>query len=85
MSKIFWNDAKKKIPTKSGRYMCVCEPIVDDDYEVECIYFTMDLSKLAPGEFKNEKRPGWVEWNCEYGYAEIKDVMYWLPLPSKPD
>lgn len=85
MSKIFWNDAKKKIPTKSGIYMCVCEPIVDDDYDVECIYFTIDLSGLASGEFKNEKRPGQVEWNCEYGYAEIKDVMYWLPLPSKPD
>ena len=36
-------------------------------------------------DFPNEHRPGWYEYDDEYGYIERNDITHWMPLPNLPE
>lgn len=44
-----------------------------------------DLHKVDPCNFRGKHRPGWVDWDDEYGYYEYYAVTHWMPLPEPPE
>ena len=36
-------------------------------------------------QFRGKKRPGWYEYDCDWGYIKYDNVTHWLPLPEMPE
>lgn len=79
-----WTSVKDRLPEKQGRYLCVINGIVRDDYVSICS-FTKNLHKFDEFDFPNENRPGWYNYDGEHGYYEVGGVKYWMPLPEMPE
>ena len=61
--------------------------ITRDIYGVSMIdigIFTFNLHEFAPYDFNDEeyRREGFCEYDPEWGYWEISDVLAWMPLPE---
>lgn len=48
-------------------------------------YFAKNLEKVDEYDFKGEKHHGWYYLDSEWGYCEIRNVTYWMPLPQPPE
>lgn len=78
-----WINVKDRFPNKNGSYLVV--------YNVFQRYTLMDVKRFAKDlysvdkyAFPNEHRPGWYEYDNEYGYIERNDITHWMPLPKLP-
>ena len=56
-------------------------------YSLQIVSFTKNLNKVDRYDFpgKEYKRPGWFDYDGEYGYYETgEDITHWMPLPNMP-
>ena len=77
-----WFDAKTNPPTEEGRYLCITKGCIVRSYEV--LSYSTYLESVNEYDFQGEQRPGWYEYDSEWGYYEFPDVEYWMPLPEPP-
>lgn len=82
-----WFNARTNPPTEEGKYLCITR--FDEFKTVPPFYnvydYSLNLESVDEFDFNGEKRPGWYDYDGEWGYWEIERVNYWMPLPALPD
>lgn len=76
-----WISVENKLPEKNGDYLVVTSFF--DRRRIEVLTFVQDLEKLDSYDFHGKRRPGFADYNSEYGFSERK-VSHWMPLPEPP-
>lgn len=69
-----WTNVKDRLPNKNGKYLCVEQFLGEKDIHIYS--FT--------SEFPFDNRPGWYEYDSEYGFHEVCNVTHWTELPELP-
>lgn len=79
-----WTPVKEKLPDKD----CRCW-VTNDRGSVFSCDFATNLYKIDEYEFIDKKRPGFYNYDSEYGYFECYDIIAWMPYyepePYKED
>lgn len=76
-----WIPCSKRPPKEDGLYL-VTMNCGYNRFIVDTLYFVSDLSSVDVDAFAYDKRPGWYEYNNEYGPNEVKGVIAWMPRPE---
>ena len=76
-----WINVKDKLPEKNGAYLVVTSFF--DRRRIEVLTFVHDLEKLDSYDFHGKKRPGFADYDLEFGFSERR-VSHWMPLPEMP-
>ena len=82
-----WNLCKNGLPKKWGEYLVTVKMFTCDDYRLGLAYFAEDLYEVDAFDFPDKKnKAGFYEYDSEYGYYELTDVVAWMecPLPYNP-
>lgn len=76
-----WIPCNERQPEEDGEYLVTLRW---DNYPngVETLHFTNDLSSVDRVGYAGEKRPGWYEYDSDYGCYEIDNVIAWMPRPE---
>lgn len=76
-----WIPCSERLPKEDGEYLVTLRW---DNYpnSVETLHFTNDLSSVDRVGYAGEKRPGWYEYDSDYGCYEIDNVIAWMPRPE---
>ena len=77
-----WISVKERLPKKNGEYLCY-----RTDGFGKCMSicsFTKNLSKVDEYDFEGKNRAGFYSYSGEWGFIELGDVSYWMPLPDAP-
>lgn len=78
-----WINVKDGLPNENGSYLVVYKAFQYAFVDVK--RFAKDLYSVDEYDFPNEHRPGWYEYDDEYGYIERNDITHWMPLPNLPE
>lgn len=78
-----WINVKDGLPNENGSYLVVYKAFQYAFIGVK--RFAKDLYSVDEYDFPNEHRPGWYEYDDEYGYIERNDITHWMPLPNLPE
>ena len=74
-----WISVKDRLPARNGRYLC----LIDSKFYM-ILSFAKKLKAVDKYDFKNVNRPGFYEYDSEYGHYEINNITHWMPLPERP-
>ncbi len=80
-----WISVKDKLPEKPGHYLTASDAPAGFPKLINILMFVKDLHETDPYNFRGKHRPGWVNWDDEYGYYEYDAVTHWMPLPEPPE
>lgn len=78
-----WINVKDGLPNENGSYLVVYKAFQYALVDVK--RFAKDLYSVDEYDFPNEHRPGWYEYDDEYGYIERNGITHWMPLPNLPE
>lgn len=78
----FWHSAKEDPPEENGRYLVYYRPFGNGVTQV--LTYTLDLGEACPIDFEGDHRPGWYEYDSEWGFVECNNVIYWAEVPKAP-
>lgn len=78
-----WYNSDTEPPKEEGRYLCIVKGI--GGYYHEVVTYTKNLESVDKYDFQGDERPGWYDYDSEWGYYENTGVLYWMPLPELPD
>lgn len=84
-----WVPVTERLPEKDGKYL-VCEKWdcgYGAIYNIRVVSYSLNLNKVDKYDFhgKEYKRPGWFDYDSEYGHFETgRDITHWMPLPTPP-
>ena len=73
-----WISVKDRLPEKDGDYLARLR-----HGGMKVMGFTHDLRKVDDYQFKR-KKPGWYEYDSEWGFCERNDITHYMPLPEPP-
>lgn len=76
-----WIPCNERQPEEDGEYLVTLH-WSDYPNSVETLHFTNDLSSVDEVGYAGEKRPGWYEYDSDYGCYEIDNVIAWMPRPE---
>lgn len=76
-----WIPCSKRPPEEDGEYFVTLR-WSDYPNSVDTLHFTNDLSSVDEVGYAGEKRPGWYEYDSDYGCYEIDNVIAWMPRPE---
>ena len=79
-----WISVRKKLPKEPGHYLTVSDAPAGFPKLIRKLMFVKDLHEVDPCNFRGIHRPGWVNWDDEYGYYEYDTVTHWMPLLELP-
>ena len=85
LGKEAWISVKDRLPDKNGNYLVVSDsPICR---RILIASFAKNLEKIGmnTSPFRGKKRPGWYDYDCDWGFFEYDNVTHWLPLPEMPE
>lgn len=79
-----WIPVKHRLPEKNGKYLITKK---NGYFENSIIVadFALDLHKVDEYAFQKgyyAKRPGFYNYDGEYGYGCYENVLAWMPLPD---
>ena len=77
-----WISVKKKLPEEPGWYLTVSNSSLGIPKLIRELMFTKDLRGMDPYDLERTSRPGWYDWDSEYGYYEYDAVTHWMPMPE---
>ena len=70
------NKWHKEPPKKGGRYLVWWRD------RVKIANYADNLYRVDKYDFEGKKRAGWYNYDGEYGYYELENVLRWQELPS---
>lgn len=76
-----WIPCNERQPEEDGEYLVTLR-WSDYPNNVDTLHFTNDLSSVDGVGYAGEKRPGWYEYDSDYGCYEIDNVIAWMPRPE---
>lgn len=76
-----WIPCNERQPEEDGEYLVTLH-WSNYPNSVETLHFTNDLSSVDEVGYAGEKRPGWYEYDSDYGCYEIDNVIAWMPRPE---
>lgn len=78
--KMKWIKCSDRIPEKSGKYLVYLQT----PHLKYCLVlgFAKDLYKIDEFNFAHEHRPGWFDYDSEYGCYERHYITHWAELPD---
>lgn len=76
-----WIPCNERQPEEGGEYLVTLR-WSDYPNSVDTLHFTNDLSSVDEVGYAGEKRPGWYEYDSDYGCYEIDNVIAWMPHPE---
>ena len=79
-----WNKCSKSLPPEDGQYLIV-QNLFDVTQMIKTCYFTDDLHEMDELDFPDEQRPGFYDYDSEYGHYECTNVTHWMELPPLPE
>lgn len=80
-----WISVKDRLPEEPGYYLTASDAPAGFPKLIRILMHVKDLHKVDPCNFRGKHRPGWVDWDDEYGYYEYDAVTHWMPLPNPPE
>ena len=88
---MIWHNAKTNPPKETTKkYLVLIQnPFTDHPHTPKYYYKILDYSKdlynVDDFDFCNKKgKPGWYEYDSEFGYFEVNNVAFWTELPPFP-
>ena len=71
---IEWKNAHTDPPKEAGSYLCWTR------FGPNVLRYAPRLCDVDKINFEGIKRPGWAEYDSEYGWCETPSVMYWAEI-----
>lgn len=73
------------LPNKNGKYLTIIRGLFGDIY-IDIYSFATNLYEIDKYDFAKRKgKPGWYDYDGEYGYFEINNVLAWTDIPEIPE
>ena len=94
---IIENEQDMRVIAREPRWIPVAERLPDEDCRVLVAYpikmkpptiwfnvfgFTTDLSQFDSLDFPDASRPGFYDYDSEYGFIERTGITHWMPIPE---
>ena len=81
MSKKDWIYCSEKLPEENGSFLTV-----DEHGYIHVFCFVKNLKRVDDFYFFDKNKvPGWYDYDSEWGFYQIEDIIAWMPLPELPD
>ena len=77
-----WIPVSERLPEKRGSYLVTQKAIFPGHILRRIVGYALNLHDVDEYDFKGKKRPGWYEYDIEWGYRELEDITAWMPLPE---
>lgn len=74
-----WIPCSERLPEEEGRYICYVCGIRSD---IAIYSFAKNLSRVDEYDFEGKNKSGFYNYDSEYGYYEMSNVVAWQPLPK---
>lgn len=74
-----WISVKDKLPDEDGRYL-----VFTSNSTMIIVGFAKSLKDVDEYELPASK-PGWYNYDSEYGYYECTSITHWRKLPEPPE
>ena len=68
-------------PTQNGRYLCTISLTPSIRY-LSIYTWATSLKSVDEYMFADSDRPGWYNYDSEYGNYEVHDIIAWTELPE---
>jgi hypothetical protein len=75
-----WIPASERLPEKRGDYLVTQKATFTDYVYISVAGYALNLYDVDEYDFADKKRSGWYEYDSEWGYRELDDVIAWMPL-----
>lgn len=81
-----WIPVTERLPEENGKYLTVFTiNTIPPRPVMEVCCFAKDLYKVDKYDFQDKKRkPGFYQYDSEWGFFEMSDISHWMPLPPPP-
>lgn len=74
-----WIPVTERFPDKEGTYLCTVQGYVGKTTYLRIADFHPDIYVEYDIE---EHKPGFIDYDSEYGFYEVTKVLAWQPLPT---
>lgn len=75
---IEWKNARTDPPKEAGTYLCWRR------FGPNVLKYATRMCDVDEIDFEGVERPGWADYDSEYGWLEMCGVMYWAEI-NPPD
>ena len=75
-----WIPVWERLPEKRGDYLVTQKATFTDYVYISVAGYALNLYDVDEYDFADKKRSGWYEYDSEWGYRELDDVIAWMPL-----
>lgn len=75
---------KTGYPPKNGQYLVTVRYYINDVVynKIQLVKYANNLSKVDKYDFDFNTNPGWYDYDSEYGYYPVGNVVAWMELPE---
>ncbi len=81
----FRDVSRDGLPNRNGEYLTIVRGMFGNIY-IDIYNFASDLYEIDNYDFvKRKGKPGWYDYDSEYGYFEITNVLAWADMPEIPE
>ena len=85
LGKEMWIPVKDMLPDRNDKYLVVSDSPICRRILIASFAKNLEKVEKYTSSFRGEKRPGWYDYDGDWGYFEIYHVTHWLPLPEMPE
>ena len=81
-----WIPVTERLPEDGGCLVSYLVNTIPPHRSIDICYFAKNLYKIDKYDFADKKRkPGFYQYDSEYGYYERAGITHWMPLPQPPE
>lgn len=80
-----WTSVKDRLPKKNGNYLVISNSPICQRILIASFAKNLEKADACAFPFRGKKRPGWYDYDSDWGYFEYDNVTHWMPLPEMPE